>query len=157
MTRKVSTQIVLDMPREQAWEKDHYRTRMRDIEARIHIQRQRMPARGQAMVEHPPFFLFLRMAPLAITKLHYRMRGQAAAQRRRYVFERPVDYLDQRAPEGLLCQRRTDHIGAGDDQGVQPLLPDPLKGIVILVDMGPRRVAARPGCVRRAARPGRLR
>jgi hypothetical protein len=87
------------------------------------------------MREHPPALAAQRPAFLAVAELQHGMGRQTRAQRRGDVGVGPVDDLDQRLPERLFGQFRALHVGAGDDQRVQPAGLDLLEALVKALDV----------------------
>ncbi len=104
-----------------------------------------MPEIDEAMgVNTPP--LAGQAHPLdAIATFQIRMRSQARAHRGADVPSRPLENLYHRCPEGLIGNIVTNGIGAGDDQGVEPVLPQTTKIFVVRLDITLRLGAARVG------------
>ena len=92
---------------------------------------------------HAPALEALVPALLAVAELQHRVRRQARTQRGCDVVVGPVDDLDERLPERFQRQVRLRHVGAGDDERVQPLFLDALEGLVVLRHVGLRLGAAR--------------
>ena len=117
--------------------------RMRHIEAGVHAADQRVFARHDPVREDPPALARWPRAPLLpIAKLQHGMRREAGTQGRGHVFKGPGQHLAQGRPERLGGELLADHIGPGDDQGVQPLGADLPEAPVIAFDMGAARARA---------------
>src|SRR5690606_54954 len=91
---------------------------------------------------HAPALEAERNAALAVAELQHRVGREARTQRRRDILVRPVDDLYQRLPERLVGEVRSGHVGAADDERVEPLALDVLERLVVALDVRARLRAA---------------
>ena len=105
------------------------------IKFRVDIVHQGMRGINDLVTENTPFLGPLPGTLLSVTEVHHCMSGETGTQCGGHVLVGPVGHLVQLVPEDFFRKIGTDYIGTGYDQGVESLLFNLLKTVVVAFDV----------------------